>query len=46
VADDISAKREALKGAYQGKKWRDKVAAMSDNQVIAVYLRLQAQKKI
>lgn len=46
MADDISKKREAVKGAYKGKQWRDKVDAMPEDQVIAVYLRLQSQKKI
>lgn len=39
-------KREALKGAYKSKSWAKKVNDMSDDQVIAVYLRLQSQKKI
>lgn len=44
--DDISRKREALFAVYPSKKWSDKVKAMSDSQVIAVYLRLKAQGKI
>lgn len=44
--DDTSRKREALIGAYPSKKWKDKVIAMSETQVIAVYLRLKAQGKI
>lgn len=39
-------KREALKQAYSGQKWADKVNKMSDNQVIATYLRLKGQGKV
>lgn len=44
--DDISKKREAVMGAYKNQTWREKVIAMSDAQVTAVYLRLRAQNKI
>jgi hypothetical protein len=45
--DDISKKREALIGAYPGsRKWKTKVIHMSEEQVIAVYLRLKAQGKV
>ena len=43
---DIQRKREMLKTAYRSKKWRDKVDAMPESQVVAVYIRLQSQKKI
>lgn len=38
--------RALLKRAYSGPAWAAKVDKMSDNQVIAVLRRLQAQKKI
>lgn len=43
---DIERKREALKGAYRNAAWRAKVNRMSDAQVVAVYLRLNAQNKV
>lgn len=43
---NVNQKREALKGAYSGKKWADKVDSMSDKQVIAMYLRLKNQGKV
>lgn len=42
----VEKKREALKSAYPGKKWADKVDDMSDDQVIATYLRLKSQGKV
>lgn len=42
----INKEREALKSAYDGQKWADKVAKMSDAQVHAVFLRLRQQGKI
>lgn len=44
--DEVSTKREALKGAYSGAGWASKVQKMDDAQVIAVYLRLKAQGKV
>jgi hypothetical protein len=39
--------REVLKTAYpKSKRWADKVDKMSDQQVIAIKLRLQSQNKI
>lgn len=38
--------RQAVRAAYSGRKWADKVAKMSDNQVTAVYLRLKSQGKV
>lgn len=43
---DVAQKREAVKGAYFGPGWKKKVDKMSDEQVIAVYLRLKNQQKI
>lgn len=43
---NLEKKREALKGAYPGQKWIDKVEAMSDATVTAVYLRLKGQGKV
>lgn len=42
----IQQKREALKGAYPGKKWAEKVDNMSDSQVTAMYMRLKSQAKV
>lgn len=39
-------KREALKGAYPGKSWQEKVAKMPEGQVVAVYLNLKKQGKV
>ena len=44
--DDVSRKREALKAVYPSKRWATKVNNMSDNQVIAVYLRFKSQGKV
>lgn len=38
--------RIELKRAYKGASWAAKVDKMSDNQVLAVYRRLQSQNKI
>jgi hypothetical protein len=38
--------REELKKVYSNKKWAEKVDAMSNSQVVAVYLRLKMQGKI
>jgi hypothetical protein len=46
VGGTNTKEREALKGAYSGEKWIDKVNRMSDAQVVAVYMRLRAQGKI
>lgn len=43
---DVKQKREALKGAYPGEKWAEKVDTMSDKQVTATYLRLKGQGKV
>lgn len=42
----VDKKREALKGAYPGEKWAEKVNNMSDAQVTATYLRLKNQGKV
>jgi hypothetical protein len=39
----LPQKRIAVRGAYSGKKWHDKVDAMSDEQIIAIYNRLKNQ---
>lgn len=39
-------KRTALKNAYPGKKWSDKVDKMDDQTVVAIYLRLKGQGKV
>lgn len=38
--------REALKAAYSGPKWRQKVNKMSDGQVVAIHMRLKLQGKL
>ena len=43
---DDEKKREAVKGAYPGAGWHEKVKNMTNDQVTAVYLRLKAQNKI
>ena len=43
MADNL---REQLKRAYPSKKWADKVNAMREDQVAAVYIRLKAQNKL
>lgn len=43
---DDEKKREALKGAYPGPGWHEKVKNMTPDQVAAVYLRLKNQNKI
>lgn len=37
--------RSTLATAYSGEKWKRKVSAMSDGQVIAVYYKFLAEKK-
>lgn len=38
--------RRALLDVYSGDRWRRKVTDMSDEQVVAIYLRLKQQGKI
>lgn len=38
--------RATLKTVYSGKLWAAKVDKMSDEQVVAVYIRLQQQNKV
>ena len=35
----VDLMREAILKVYDGQKWTDKVARMSDNQIIAVYYK-------
>lgn len=44
--NDIERKRQALFAAYSGDSWKNKVKAMTDAQVIAVFLRLQRSGRI
>ena len=44
--DDISKKREAVMGAYPNATWKNKVKLMSDQQIVAVYLRLKNAGRI
>ena len=38
--------RQLLKQVYPNKKWAERVDKMSDNQVVAVYMRLRVQGKL
>lgn len=42
----ITQQRELLKAVYKSVKWTRKVDAMSDEQVNAIFFRLQGQGKI
>jgi len=44
--DEISKKREALMSAYSGPRWANRVKAMSEGQVVAVYLQLKSNNKL
>lgn len=44
--DDIQRKRESLKTVYPNQTWSKKVDKMSDNAVVALYLKWRAQNKI
>ncbi|ADD80959.1 gp068 [Rhodococcus phage ReqiPepy6] len=47
MSNDILLKANALKGAYPGSPtWKSKVDKMSDNQIVAVYLRLKRENKV
>lgn len=39
-------KRNVVKGAYKGDKWKQKVDNMTEEQVVAIYIRLKAQGKV
>lgn len=43
---DISRKRELIKQAYPSPTWAAKVNKMTDNQVIAVLMKLRRQGKL
>ena len=43
---DSQKEREALLAVYPGKKWADKVKAMTNDQIVAIYLRLKSQGKV
>lgn len=42
----IDQMRNTLSTVYQGEKWKHKVATMSDGQVIAIYYKFLATRKI
>lgn len=42
----ITAKREAVKKAYRGNKWRQRVNKMPDEQIVAIYKNLKDQNKV
>jgi hypothetical protein len=41
-----NTEREAIKKVYKSKQWSDKVNKMTDDQVVAIYLRLKSQNKL
>lgn len=43
---NIQLMRAELAKAYSGDRWKKKVLAMTDNQVVAVYRRLQSEGKL
>ncbi len=43
---DINAQREAVKKLKKHPGWPAKVDKMSNNQIIAIYLRLKSQSKL
>ena len=42
---DINNMREYVRNAYPGDKWKDRVACMHKNQVIAIYHSLQSRNR-
>lgn len=47
MSKELEEKRQALLDAYAGSiSWKTKVKKMSDDQVLAIYLRLQTQGRI
>lgn len=42
---DVEAKRAAISKVYNTDTWHEKVKNMSDRQVIAIFLKFQAEKK-
>jgi hypothetical protein len=43
---NTNQKREALKKAFPGAKWAEKVRQMTEAQVVAIYLNLKRQNKL
>ena len=43
---DIWREREAIRRAYPGAKWRDKVDKMAGSQVHAVFMKLKQNGKL
>lgn len=41
---DVEVKRQFVASLYPGEKWKKKVIAMPESQVIAIYFREQARK--
>jgi hypothetical protein len=46
MSDSTEAKRQKLIAKYPGDKWKRKVTAMTDGQVVAIFLRLRQNNKI
>lgn len=42
----VNQTREAVKSAYSDPKWAEKVDSMSDDKVVAIFMRLKAQGKL
>jgi len=43
MSDDINRKRAYVSDLYSGPGWKRKVKNMSDKQVVAIYLKSQAE---
>jgi len=46
VAAECLRRREKVKAVYPGEKWARRVDAMSDHQVIAIFMRLRGEGKL
>lgn len=46
MSTQTATMRSALKTVYKGRLWIRKVNKMSDEQVVAIYRRLQQQNKL
>lgn len=42
----VEEMRRAISKAYDGKKWKDKVRAMSDGQVTAIFYKMASSGQI
>lgn len=44
--EDVVSKRAIIAAVYDGKKWKDRVAKMTDAQVIAIHVSFVKQGKL